>query len=243
MAPSPAPVGPWPFWPSFGWMLAVMAGLFGAQLVAGVIVGVTRVVQGQGKLDVKALETDGLLVSLAMLFATPVVLALSALVAHLRHGPKLGDYFALRGFRALDLGFGVLGLIVMWTVSAVVTPEPSPWMVRTYANRGPEVLFFFALVVLDPLVEEVLFRGLAYPGLATGRFGRWGAIAITTVVWTALHIQYGWRELIFIVSLGVLLGWIRARSGSLPLTMLLHALNNLAAMLALRWQAVESTTQ
>lgn len=55
--------------------------------------------------------------------------------------------------------------------------------------QGPPVIVALVLVVtvlLAPVLEEVLFRGLAFAGIAT-RLGAGWAVAITTLVFTALH--------------------------------------------------------
>jgi membrane protease YdiL (CAAX protease family) len=49
-------------------------------------------------------------------------------------------------------------------------------------------------------------------------------------VWTSLHLQYDWFFLGEVFSIGLVLGYIRYRSRSIWLTVLLHGLNNLAAV-------------
>ena len=52
----------------------------------------------------------------------------------------------------------------------------------------PEIAFMAAVVVviLAPLIEEVLFRGIAFAGIAV-RLGPAWAVVITTLIFTALH--------------------------------------------------------
>lgn len=232
-APAPA-VGPWGFWPSVGLMFGLILGLLGAQVVAVVAVVAIRLGQGQ-KLDPESLPTDGLLLSLSMFLSTPVGLGLSWLFIRLRRGPGLREYLALRRFGWQDAVLGLFGLAVLWGLSSWINPEPSVWMVKTYRNPGPSVPFYCAVILLAPVVEEVIFRGFAFAGLVRGRGGVWAAIGITTLAWGALHVQYGWRELLFVVGLGGWLGWLRARSGSLWLPLALHAVNNLGSTLVLKW--------
>ena len=47
-------------------------------------------------------------------------------------------------------------------------------------------------------------------------------------MWTALHLQYDWFFLGEVFSIGLLLGYLRYRSNSIWLTVVLHGLNNLA---------------
>jgi membrane protease YdiL (CAAX protease family) len=53
---------------------------------------------------------------------------------------------------------------------------------------------------------------------------------VISVLWAALHVQYDWTGIAQIFVIGIFLGWMRWRSGSLLLTMLLHALFNLEGM-------------
>jgi membrane protease YdiL (CAAX protease family) len=87
-----------------------------------------------------------------------------------------------------------------------------------------------ALVGATPLVEEALFRGLLLPGLAASRLGPVGAIGLTSVAWALMHLQYEPFYLIQAMAIGVTLGWLRLRSGSTLLTVLLHALVNLTSL-------------
>ena len=54
----------------------------------------------------------------------------------------------------------------------------------------------------------------------------WGSLT-TTILWTALHVQYDWSGLLQVFLIGLLFGWVRWRSGSTTLTFVLHALMNL----------------
>ena len=58
-------------------------------------------------------------------------------------------------------------------------------------------------------------------------------ILITAALWALLHIQYEWFFIIEIVTLGIFLGWMRWKSGSTLLTIILHGTNNALALVAL----------
>jgi membrane protease YdiL (CAAX protease family) len=64
-----------------------------------------------------------------------------------------------------------------------------------------------------------------------------GAIVLSSLAWTALHLQYNWFFFFEIFTIGLLLGYLRYRSGSLWLTIVLHGLNNLAATVQTMWLA------
>jgi uncharacterized protein len=75
-----------------------------------------------------------------------------------------------------------------------------------------------------------LARGFLYRGWSESFLGPLGAILLSSAVWTMLHLQYDWFFLGEVFSIGLVLGYMRYRSQSIWLTILLHGLNNLAAL-------------
>ena len=86
-----------------------------------------------------------------------------------------------------------------------------------------------ALVLAAPVGEELAFRGFLYRTLEL-KFGGIAAIVVTALGWAALHVQYSLIGILVVFAGGLLLGAIRRYSGSLYLTMLMHALWNGAAL-------------
>ena len=138
--------------------------------------------------------------------------------------------------RALYLGLGALAVLIplvdliSWLAGYAIAPSFVLDLYRSARDEGALLLLAVALAVAAPLVEETIFRGFLLPGLAQSRVGASGAIALTSLAWAALHLQYQPFYLIQIVALGALFGWLRLQSGSTLLTMLLHGLLNLAAL-------------
>ena len=56
---------------------------------------------------------------------------------------------------------------------------------------------------------------------------------VTALVWAAIHWHYDFYGIATVFAIGLLLGWARLRTGSLTLTIALHAAFNLVAMLEL----------
>ncbi len=57
-----------------------------------------------------------------------------------------------------------------------------------------------------------------------------GAIFLSSLAWTSLHLQYDWFFFGEVFCIGLWFGYIRYRSNSIWLTILLHGLNNLGAL-------------
>jgi uncharacterized protein len=58
-------------------------------------------------------------------------------------------------------------------------------------------------------------------------YAAWPAIVIISLLWMLPHLQYDWTGMAEIFIAGLVLGWVRWRSGSTLLTFLLHGLFNL----------------
>jgi hypothetical protein len=100
----------------------------------------------------------------------------------------------------------------------------------------PPALFFVEVAVLAPIVEELVFRGFLYRGLAASRLGIVGAIFVTALLWTGLHIDRTWLGFAELFFSGLLLGWLRWRSDSTVTTIAVHGLNNtIAAIVHFLW--------
>ncbi len=85
---------------------------------------------------------------------------------------------------------------------------------KTSRASGHILTLGFALVVIAPPMEELLFRGFLFRGYAASRLGVTGAILLTSVIWASMHIQYDAFYIVQIVVLGcVFLGGLRWRSG------------------------------
>ncbi len=85
------------------------------------------------------------------------------------------------------------------------------------------------LVVVAPLTEEVIFRGLILGGLLRTRPPA-TAILLSAVLFSAIHLNLAQLPSTFLI--GLVYGWIYYRTRSLPLCIFAHMLNNGMALLA-----------
>lgn len=91
--------------------------------------------------------------------------------------------------------------------------------------------FFFAAVVVAPIVEEVLFRGLLHNALRV-RVGR-AAILVSSGLFAVTHLYI--INFLPVFALGVLLAWLYERRGSLWAPIVAHAFAN--GMVAVAYMA------
>ena len=105
------------------------------------------------------------------------------------------------------------------------------------AADGAVWLLVIAFCVAAPVSEEFFARGFLYRGWSESFLKVPGAILLSSLVWTGLHLQYDWFFFGQVFSIGLLFGWLRYRSNSTWLTVVLHGLNNFAATLQSIWLA------
>ena len=121
-----------------------------------------------------------------------------------------------------------------------VTPGFMGDVLKSAQADGALWLLVIAFCVAAPMSEEIFARGFLYRGWSESRLGVTGAILLSSLAWTSLHLQYDWFFFGEVFSIGLLLGYLRYRTGSTWLTIVLHGLNNLAATVQTFWLAGSS---
>jgi membrane protease YdiL (CAAX protease family) len=92
---------------------------------------------------------------------------------------------------------------------------------------------FFTILILAPVSEEIIFRGIILNVFRTSRtWTLWAGVVIIALVFAAIHTQY--RHLSTLMELMVLsaiFAWARFRSGGLALPVMLHAFASALAVI------------
>ena len=152
---------------------------------------------------------------------------------------SLRNYFALEGFSRRNLALGLaclIALIVGFSAIEILfgIDGGSKHVEATYRAAkaaGMLPLLWLSVVVVAPVTEELFFRGFLHRGWAPSWLGVTGTIVLTSVLWALLHQQYNVFGILLIFVMGLIFGWMRQRSGSTLLPMVLHTVNNLLATL------------
>ncbi len=103
-------------------------------------------------------------------------------------------------------------------------PRNVPFIEQMLLASPP--LAVLSVVILAPLAEEMLFRGLLF-GAMESRCGKWAILGSALAFAMAHFDPYYFVPL---VALGGLFGWVRWRSGTIWVSALLHMLNNAFAI-------------
>ncbi len=147
--------------------------------------------------------------------------------------------FVAFGFAvAVDL----IGLAVTRDTGLVLTaPELSNFGVMGVADWLFAIVF---MVIAQPIAEELVFRGVALPALR-GLLGAWAGLVVTALVYALFHLlaypanpTYAplvgfWIGLIQPFLAGIVIGAVRASTGSTRAAIIAHAAFGLFAVLKL----------
>ena len=221
------PMKIWGYWTTLGWgILAFFAG----QVIS---FGILLCLHGGNWDSILQTPFDGVLVTLFIFISNPIMVGLLALAVRLAHCDQR-EYFALKWSSRRDLVLGVaclIGLIAASDALLYFTGRDlvTPFQLQSYttaATAGWLPAMLAAAILIAPAGEEAMFRGFLFRGWARSPRTVLPAIVVISALWAALHIQYDWTGVLQIFIIGLFLGWMRWRSGSLPLTFLLHALFN-----------------
>jgi membrane protease YdiL (CAAX protease family) len=222
----------WGYWTTLGW--SIVACLVGQFAGFGVLLWLRR-----GDWD-SILQTpfDGVLVTIFIAIANPVTIVMLAIAVRIARS-DLSDYFALKWPAAYDLRLGIATLVALIAAGDALLylsgrDVVTAFQVQSYttaAAAGWLPAMFAAAILIAPAGEEAIFRGFLFRGWARSPRVVWPAIILISILWAMLHIQYDWAGVLQIFVIGLFLGWMRWRSGSLLLTFLLHAMFNLEGTL------------
>ncbi|MEN6668868.1 CPBP family intramembrane glutamic endopeptidase [Psychrobacter sp. B38] len=187
-------------------------------------------------------SNNGTVVSCSVIISCVLLVAISVAIIRLRGG-RSRQYLALKPF-SWAVSIRMLGLLLIFMiVSQVLTyfldETPLAFVDPLYQSVSSVWLLVLAMVIVAPLYEELVFRGVLWSAI-TEQFtdssvryhGELVASVVTSLIFAVIHLQYGLYEISTIVILALIFCYARFRSGSLLLPMLLHVVNNGVAM----WQ-------
>ena len=97
-----------------------------------------------------------------------------------------------------------------------------------YNSAGyQQVMIAVGVVLLAPLIEEALFRGAIFVPLRK-QYDRWTVIAVTALLFALVHQTPQRLPPLFLM--GLLMGYLRASSGTMGVTIVAHAAFNAVPM-------------
>lgn len=87
------------------------------------------------------------------------------------------------------------------------------------------LLIALTVVLIAPLCEEILYRGLLWGGLTRLGANRWLAFGVTTVIFALAHFE--WPRALLLLVVAIPIGLARVYTGGLIAPIVAHQVNNL----------------
>ncbi|WP_063683017.1 CPBP family intramembrane glutamic endopeptidase [Bradyrhizobium stylosanthis] len=238
---TPAPPRVWKFWGTALWGLFIFAAMFVGQIGAIVLLVVMRGLPANlSSVELVGHEPQAL--GLSVIMGLPTTLAAVWLAIRIKKASFV-DYLTLYWPSWKQLLFGAVGLVLIvlaWEVASrslgrEATPGFMTDLLKSGRDKGAALLLLVAFSVAAPMSEEVLARGFLFRGWSASFLRVPGAILLSSLVWTVVHLQYDLYFLAEVFTIGLWFGYMRYRANSLWLTIILHALNNMTAVVLTMW--------
>ena len=221
-----------PFW---GYLdLALVIGLLvGAVIVIGVIAGTIMFFNPKLRAD-----PTPLMIPMNLVVYGALYLSLRGAL-QLRYGRPVFRSLGWRsaGPNPLLMIFGGVGLafVISLGAAALQTPKiPTPFDQLT-KSKSDFAIFAVTAIAIAPIFEELFFRGFIQP-LLSQTFGVIAGVLITAVLFGSLHLMeyaWAWQYALFISLAGAVFGWLRARTGSIIPSTVMHGAFNAVSVVAL----------
>ncbi len=152
--------------------------------------------------------------------------ALGAPIATVRTSPR---------WMLVGVGVGFAGLVasVCWTETARTFgyPMADQELVATVLDSNPSagrIATVFFVVAVAPVLEELVFRGYLQTAIGE-RLGAGTGVVAAALLFGLFHLADP-GVVPVLTAIGLMLGWVRQRSGSVYPAMAGHIVNNVTAM-------------
>lgn len=204
------------------------------QFAVGITVGVVAVSQG---MDARRLPELARHPTVVVGLTTAMFLFLMLFVwvlLRLRYGAPFWQAVGWRRFRPSKITpatgvvlslLGGIGLAVMIIpLNAVFRAKTKLPIEQLFQDRQSALLLMGLAILLAPLVEETIFRGYIYPVIARS-WGVTAGVLVTGMLFGLMHAQQlrgGTAQIVLLMWVGVVLTWVRAKTGTVLASYLVH---------------------
>ena len=226
---------------SFAAIGVYLVGQLGLQLVAGLLLLAT------GILDPEVLDpAEGGTALLAVVVASQFAGLLAVLLLLRRRGvplaPAVGSLRPLGRNLGIGAGLGLASIVASTVVVGILVAfsgndaQPEQLLTGDVMETPVQLLLAVMIaVVLAPLAEELVFRGLLHRGLRA-RMRVIPATLISSVLFALVHVDVVLSQPIALVGLtlaGAVMAIAYERTGSLLVPIVIHAVYNATTLVAL----------
>lgn len=179
---------------------------------------------------------DSLLATTLLKLLLPLAGVVAVVVLSSRRRPLWREELGWQSPKPLALLAWIAGWVLWIALSELLftqlgMPPPKAWPAYPLLIV---ILRVAAIGMAGPFCEEIITRGLLFGRLKNTKLGPWGAIVIISLLWTAMHYNYGPLTLVVIFLDGLLLGMARYTTASIWPPVAMHSMGNLFSI----WQSL-----
>ncbi len=156
---------------------------------------------------------------------------LSALGWTWNPNPLIGFARGLLWYIPMGFSWWTMAILYMVGLKALGMEPPKQEVLNFFLRPGVplygQLLLWIVTCATAPLAEELLFRGSLFSWLRY-RFSFWPAALLTALAFALPH--GGWKFIVPLGYLAIMLAWLRERSGSIWPAVGLHAAHNFVTL-------------
>lgn len=226
----------WSAWDVLALAVLTLAAMF---VLTAVGMGIAMHMQMFSGMKITDLAREPKLIIPVQIMAYLVVFGCMVLIVHRRRAASFWSAIQWNWPGASGLGYYLAGIGLALTIQflSALLPIPKQLPIEKYFKdaSGTYLMVLFGITVA-PLMEELFFRGFLYPVLAR-RAGMNAGIVVTAFLFALIHqsqLGRAWAPVLLLFIVGVVLTYIRARTGSVANSFLLHVAYN-TTLFTLLW--------
>ncbi len=211
--------------PNFVDTLAILGIVLLASIVSGFFIVIVNLITNNWDIttldDVESMTKGGGALAFAYLLSMVVMIVGVMIYRSIREGAKTKMRLSKKGFNPLVILWGVVVITAAGVAIEplmLLLPQPAPFETGFWT--------FAMVVILAPVLEEILCRGLLLE-MYRSKYGVALGILISSLIFGVIHGQ-----ILLIVNatiIGLVLGTIYVMTSSIWSVMILHAINNALA--------------
>ncbi|EOU1112218.1 CPBP family intramembrane metalloprotease [Clostridium perfringens] len=149
---------------------------------------------------------------------------------------KINNHISLKTIGKYSLiSLGIGGISTLWILLANFLSNYLPFIknsLEDFSNLvsvfdGYPFLTIISVVILAPIFEELVFRGIIFNEASKYKGGAF-PIIISALLFGLAHMQP--IQIVYAFIVGLIFGFVYSKTHSLPIVMFLHMLNNLLTL-------------
>lgn len=204
--------------------------------LVGILAGNVITLAFNFAIGTEAAQEYGMLAAYPMMFIPPMIYAATKSHSNSmnRKGVRIdSNNFAPKGAAVcvITVMLGTLATSFCSDTITAIMPKMPEWLedLLKSMTQGTVWINFICVSIYAPLFEEWLCRGMVLRGMLGNGMKPVKAIIISALVFAIIHANPWQAVTAFLV--GLLLGYVYYKTGSLKLTMLMHFTNNTFALI------------